>query len=130
MAGTFKFELVTPERMALSQDVAQVVVPGIEGEFTVLPGHAPVISALRPGVIEVSLPDAAKARIYVRGGFAEIDADRLTVLAEHALDVDTMDVAGVAAELELAEANLAAASTDAARLAAAAAVERLKALAR
>ena len=58
MAGTFKFELVTPERMALSEDVGQVVVPGVEGDFTVLPGHAPVISALRPGIIDVTLPDA------------------------------------------------------------------------
>ena len=96
MAGTFKFELVTPERMALSEDAAQVVVPGVEGEFTVLPGHAPVISALRPGVIEVSLPDASKTRIFVKGGFAEVDADHLTVLAERALDA--MDADTIAAE--------------------------------
>jgi len=125
MADTFKFELVTPERMALSEDVAQVVVPGVEGEFTVLPGHAPVISALRPGVIEVVLPDASKTRIFVKGGFAEVDADHLTVLAERALAVEEMDAA---AELEAAEAELAAASDDASRLAAASAVERLKAL--
>jgi F-type H+-transporting ATPase subunit epsilon len=130
MAGTFKFELVTPERMALSEDATQVVVPGIEGEFTVLPGHAPVISALRPGVIEVALPDARTTRIFVKGGFAEIDADRLTVLAERALDVAAMDAAAIAAELEAAEAELAAASDDGARLAAAAAVERLRALGR
>ena len=125
MAGTFKFELVTPERMALSEDAAQVVVPGVEGEFTVLPGHAPVISALRPGVIEVVLPDARKSRIFVKGGFAEVDADRLTVLAERALPVESMDTA---AELETAEAELAAAGDDAARLAAASAVERLRGL--
>ena len=125
MAGTFKFELVTPERMALSQDATQVLVPGVEGEFTVLPGHAPVISALRPGVIEVVLPDASKTRIFVKGGFAEVDADHLTVLAERALAVESMDAA---AELEAAEAELAAASDDASRLAAASAVERLKAL--
>lgn len=130
MAGTFKFELVTPERMALSEDVAQVVVPGVEGEFTVLPGHAPVISALRPGVIEVSLPDASKTRIFVKGGFAEVDADHLTVLAERALPVEQMDAAAIASELEVAEAELAAASDDAARLAAASAVERLKAMGR
>jgi F-type H+-transporting ATPase subunit epsilon len=130
MAGTFKFELVTPERMALSEDVAQVVVPGVEGEFAVLPGHAPVISALRPGVIDVTLPDARHTRIFVKGGFAEIDGDRLTVLAERAVDVETMDAATVAAELEAAEADLAAASDDASRLAAASAVERLRALGR
>src|SRR5260221_9483951 len=130
MAGTFKFELVTPERMALSEDATQVVVPGVEGEFTVLPGHAPVISALRPGVIDVTLPDARKTRIFVKGGFAEIDADHLTVLAERALDVDTMDTGTIAAELATAEADLASATDDAGRLAAASAVERLRGLGR
>ena len=130
MAGTFKFELVTPERMALSEDAAQVVVPGVEGDFTVLPGHAPVISALRPGIIDVTLPDARKTRIFVKGGFAEVDADHLTVLAERALDVETMDAATIAAELETAEADLASATDDAGRLAAASAVERLRALGR
>ena len=130
MAGTFKFELVTPERMALSEDVGQVVVPGVEGDFTVLAGHAPVISALRPGIIDVTLPDARKTRIFVKGGFAEIDADRLTVLAERALDVETMDAGTIAAELESAEADLASATDDAGRLAAASAVERLRGLGR
>ena len=130
MAGTFKFELVTPERMALSQDAAQVVVPGVEGDFTVLAGHAPVISALRPGIIDVTLPDASKTRIFVKGGFAEVDADHLTVLAERALDVEAMDAAAIAAELETAEADLASATDDAGRLAAASAVERLRGLGR
>src|SRR5262247_1506253 len=110
MAGTFKFELVTPERMALSQDATQVVVPGLEGDFTVLPGHAPVISALRPGVVDVTLPDASKARIFVKGGFAEVNPQHLTVLAERALDVEAMDAGTIAAELAVAEAELAAAA--------------------
>jgi F-type H+-transporting ATPase subunit epsilon len=130
MAGTFKFELVTPERMALSQDAAQVVVPGVEGDFTVLAGHAPVISALRPGIIDVTLPDASRTRIFVKGGFAEVDAGHLTVLAERALDVEAMDAATVAAELETAQADLASATDDAGRLAAASAVERLRGLGR
>lgn len=131
MAGTFKFELVTPERMALSQDATQVLVPGVEGEFTVLPGHAPVISALRPGVIEVTLAEGGETeRIFVKGGFAEVDADRVTVLAERAMAVDQMSADVVAAELETAEAELAAAADDASRLAAASAVERLKAMGR
>ena len=130
MAGTLKFELVTPERVALSQDVEQVLVPGVEGDFTVLPGHAPVISVLRPGVIEVAGPEARRTRIYVKGGFAEVDATHLTVLAERAFDVERMDAATIAAELEAAEAALAAATTDASRLAAAAAVDRLKSLGR
>src|SRR5262245_52500482 len=130
MAGTFKFELVTPERMVLSQDATQVVVPGFEGEFTVLPNHAPVISALRPGVVDATLGDARKLRVFVKGGFAEVDADRLIVLAERALEVEDMGPAVIASELEIAEAELAAATTDAARLAANSAVSQLKALQR
>ena len=130
MAGTFKFELVTPERMVLSQDASQVVVPGVEGEFTVLPGHAPVISALRPGVVDATLGDARKIRVFVKGGFAAIDADRVTVLAERALDVEAMDAAIIGRELQAAEADLAAATGDADKLAAASAVEQLKALQR
>lgn len=130
MAGTFKFELVTPERMALSEDVEQVLVPGMEGEFTVLPGHAPVISALRPGIVEVTLPESRRTRIYVKGGFAEIDAEHVTLLAERALDVETMEPGTIAEELAAAEADLAAAADDTARLAAASAVERLRSLGR
>jgi ATP synthase F1 epsilon subunit len=90
------------------------VVPGVEGEFTVLPGHAPVISALRPGVVDATLGDARTLRVFVKGGFAEVDADRLIVLAERAMDVESMDAAGIAAELQSAEAELAAATQDAA----------------
>ena len=130
MAGAFRFELVTPERMVLSEDAAQVVVPGVEGEFTVLAGHAPVIAALRPGVVDATLADARTMRVFVKGGFAEVDADRLIVLAERAIDLARIDAAGIAAELETAEAELAAATSDAARLAATSAVERLRALQR
>jgi F-type H+-transporting ATPase subunit epsilon len=130
MAGTFKFELVTPERMLLSEDAAQVVVPGVEGEFTVLAGHAPVVSALRPGVVDATLGDARKMRVFVKGGFAEVDAERLIVLAERAFDLDATDAAAIASELQTAEAELAAATTDAARLAANSAVDRLRALQR
>ena len=128
MAGTFKFELVTPERMVLSQDVNEVVVPGLEGDFTVLPGHAPVVSALRPGILDVTLPDARTARIFVKGGFAEVDAEHLTVLAERALEVAAMDATMIAAELAAAEVELAAATDDAGRLAAASALAQLKRL--
>ena len=130
MAGAFKFELVTPERMVLSEDADQVVVPGVEGEFTVLVGHAPVVSALRPGVVSATLGEHGAKRIFVKGGFAEVDAERLIVLAERAIDLADLDAAGIAAELEAAEAELAAATSDAARLAAASAVDQLRALQR
>ena len=130
MADTFKFELVTPERMLMSQDAARVVVPGMEGRFTVLPGHAPVISALRPGLIELTLADTHTARVFVKGGFVEVDAAHVTVLAERAWDVEDLDQAIIASELQAAEAELAAASSDTGRLAAVSAVEQLKALQR
>jgi F-type H+-transporting ATPase subunit epsilon len=116
--------------MLLSEDAAQVVVPGVEGEFTVLAGHAPVVSTLRPGVVNVTLGDSRTVRVFVKGGFAEVDADRLVVLAERALDLETADAAGIASELQAAEAELAAAATDAARLAANSAVDGLRALQR
>jgi F-type H+-transporting ATPase subunit epsilon len=128
MADTFKFELVTPERMLMSEDVSQVVVPGTEGDFTVLAGHAPVISTIRPGVIAASLGDGRTVRLFVNGGFAEVDQNRLTVLAERALEVEAMDAALIAAELKAAEGELAAATDDAARLAANAALEQLRRL--
>ncbi len=128
MADTFKFELVTPERMLLSEDASQVVVPGTEGDFTVLAGHAPVISTIRPGVIAVSLSDSRTVRLFVKGGFAEVEQNRLTVLAQRALEVDALDAARIATELKTAEGELAAATDDAARLAAHAAVDQLRTL--
>ena len=67
MAGTFKFELVSPERVLLSEDAEQVVVPGADGDFGVLVGHAPLVSTLRPGMLEVLLP-GKKRRVFVKGG--------------------------------------------------------------
>jgi len=128
MADMFKFELVTPERMLLSAEASQVVVPGTEGDFTVLTGHAPVISTIRPGLIEASLADDRTLRLFVKGGFAEVEANRLTVLAQRALEVDAMDAASIADELATAESELAAATDDAARLAAHAAVQQLRTL--
>lgn len=127
MAATFKFELVTPERVLMSSDVSEVMVPGADGDFTVFAGHAPVVSTLRPGVIVAK--DGSKAkRIYVRGGFCEVAPDSLTVLAELAGDVEAMGADAIAAEVKVAEAALAAATTDDARWAANTAIERLKAL--
>ena len=127
MAATFKFELVTPERVLMSSDVSEVLVPGADGDFTVFAGHAPVISTLRPGVIVAK--DGSKAtRLHVRGGFCEVAPDSLTVLAEQASDVEAMNADAVAAEMKVAEAALAAATTDDARWAANTAIERLKAL--
>ena len=127
MAGTFKFELVSPERVLLSEDAEQVVLPGSEGDFAVLVGHAPVIATLRPGVLDIQLP-GKKRRVYVSGGFAEVEPDRLTVLAPKTLDADQIERTEVAEELVLAEAELAGAEDDETRRLALEAVGRLKAL--
>lgn len=111
MAGTFKFELVSPERVLHAVDAEQAIVPSVEGEFTMLPGHAPLVATLRPGVIDVSAQGSRK-RLFVKSGFAEVDPTRLTVLAEKAYDVDDMSAAVIADELKIAEAELAAAEGD------------------
>ncbi len=127
MAATFKFELVSPERILLSADAEQVIVPGAEGEFTVLPLHAPVISALRPGVIRASLT-GSKKRIYVRSGFADVTPEALTILAERAFIVDEIDPEMLEQELDAVRAALDSANDDEARLHLAIAIEELKAL--
>jgi F-type H+-transporting ATPase subunit epsilon len=127
MAGTFKFELVSPERVLLSIDADQVVVPGSDGEFAVLAGHAPVIATLRPGVLDVTA-GGSKRRLFVKSGFAEVDPSRLTVLAEKAYDVEEMSSSTLAEELKAAEADLAAAKDDNAKRMADTLVSELKRL--
>ncbi len=125
MAGTFKFELVSPERILLSVDAEQVVVPGADGDFAVLPGHAPFITFLRPGVLDVTA-GGTKSRVLVKGGFAEVDPTRLTVLAQSAYNVDELTGATLAKELASAEAELAAAGDDEAKMMADTLVMELK----
>ena len=86
-----QFELVSPEKLLLSEEVEMVVVPGAEGDFGILPGHTPVISTVRPGVIHIFEGGAVKTRIFVAGGFAEVTAERCTVLAEEAVLLDDID---------------------------------------
>jgi F-type H+-transporting ATPase subunit epsilon len=109
--ATFNFELVTPERLLLAGEAEQVVVPGAEGDFAVLAGHAPVISTLRPGILEITLADG-KQRIFVKKGVAEADPERLTVLAQTAVAVERLDGAAIATELKSAEEELAEAKDD------------------
>ena len=127
MADLFKFELATPERLLIEADARQVVVPGTEGDFTVLAGHAPLVSLLRPGVLDVTLADSGR-RLLVKDGFAEVDPDRLTVLVPQALDIAELTPATLTAELEAAQADLAAAKDDHARRMAYALVKQIEAL--
>jgi F-type H+-transporting ATPase subunit epsilon len=91
MAEKIKFELVAPERLLIDEPVDMVVVPGVEGDFGVLPRHAPLIAAVRPGVINVHNEGAVSERIFVAGGFAEVTGERCTVLADEALPVSEID---------------------------------------
>ena len=101
--GKVDFELVSPERLLVSQPVDMVVVPGGDGDFGVLPGHAPLISTVRSGVIEIYEGSAITDRIFVAGGFAEVTAERCTVLAELAMPVAEIDAART--EQQLREAR-------------------------
>ena len=99
MADKVSFELVSPAKLLLSDDVDMVVVPGAEGDFGVLAGHAPVISTVRPGTITVYQEDGVSERIFVAGGIAEVTMERCTVLAEEAERVDDIDRAEVEGQM-------------------------------
>jgi F-type H+-transporting ATPase subunit epsilon len=106
MNGRVQFELVTPERLLLSEAVEMVVVPGTEGNFGVLPGHAPLISTIRPGMIEIYEGQTVRRRIFVVSGLAEVTPERCTVLADEAISPDALDRSSIEAELRIAEGNL------------------------
>jgi F-type H+-transporting ATPase subunit epsilon len=106
MADRVQFELVSPERLILSTEVEMVVVPGTEGNFGVLPGHAPLISTIRPGTIDIYEGGAITERIFIVGGIAEVTPERCTVLADEAMAPDSLDRAAIEAELQTVEGNL------------------------
>lgn len=115
MADVLKFELVSPEKLLNSADVRQVTMPGTEGDFTVLINHAPVLSTLRPGVINVVGEDGAEEKIFVRGGFAEVTPSGLTVLAEEAIPLADLDSDALAQRIKNAEEDVADARSDESR---------------
>ena len=128
MAEPFQFELVSPEKLLMSEAVIQVVVPGSEGDFAILKGHAPVMSTLKPGVVEIQINDKDQQRIFVRGGFAEAGPDSLTILAEKAIPLDELDADALAQEIRNAEEDVTDAKTDEARDKAQTQLDRLKEL--
>ena len=115
MADQIQFELVSPERLLVSQPVEMVVVPGAEGDIGVLPGHAPLISNVRPGIIAIFEGSKVAQRIFVAGGFAEVTPERCTVLAEDATMLEDIDRAAVEVEMRTAREDLAEAKDDATR---------------
>jgi F-type H+-transporting ATPase subunit epsilon len=106
MPDRLEFELVTPERLLFSEMVEMVVVPGTEGNFGVLPGHAPLISTIRPGMIEIYEGQTVTRRIFVVSGVAEVTPERCTVLAEEAASPDTLDRGSLESDLRDVEGNL------------------------
>ena len=106
------FELASPEALLLSTRADMVVVPGAEGDFGVLPGHTPFISAVRPGVIDVHRDNAVDERIFVAGGFAEVNERGCTVLSSEAYPLDELDKADVEERRRDAEDQLANADDD------------------
>ncbi len=115
MTGTIHFDLVSPERLLLSDDVDMVTVPGADGYFGVLAGHAPVMAGLKPGIIEVKGGAQDGLRLFVRGGFAEVNPTHITVLAEEAMPLSEFDVAALEQRIKDTEEDLIAAKTDAER---------------
>jgi F-type H+-transporting ATPase subunit epsilon len=110
--AAFHFDLVSPEKLLFSGSVEAVIVPGTEGEFTVLKDHAPLMAMLKPGIVTVEETAAKKARLFVRAGFADVSNGGLTILAEQAIPVEELDAAKIDADIKDAEEDVADAATD------------------
>ncbi|WP_339710067.1 F0F1 ATP synthase subunit epsilon [uncultured Sphingosinicella sp.] len=129
MADNLHFELVSPERLLRSGDVHMVVVPGTEGDFGVLAGHAPFMSTIRPGAIEVYESASSPAtRIFIDGGFAEVNDSGLTILAENAVPVAEIKADEVSKKLSDAREDVRLAKTDIERAVAEKQVARYEAM--
>lgn len=115
MAEAFKFELVSPERLLVSEQVEQVVIPGAEGEMTVLANHAPAMTTIKPGVVTVKTVGGQEDRYVVFGGFADILPAGCTLLAESAVRVADVDREDLARRIQDAREDAADAKDDQSR---------------
>ena len=106
MAETVEFELVSLDKLVISESVEMVVVPGAEGDIGVLPGHSPLIATVRPGLIDIHENGKIKDRIFVGGGFAEVSPTRCTVLAEEAFLIQEVNRVEAEARLENARRKI------------------------
>jgi F-type H+-transporting ATPase subunit epsilon len=114
MSATIHFDLVSPEKLLFSGEVDQVDVPGSEGDFGVLAGHAPLVATLRPGILTMYREDG-ELRVVVNGGFAEVGPSGLTVLADMAVPVEEFDTAVLAGVIKDTEEDVADATDEAQR---------------
>ena len=112
MADKVDFELVLPERLLVSEGADMVVVPGQEGDFGVLPGHALFLSGVRPGTIEIFNGETISDRIFVAGGFVEVTGERCTVLAEEAVNLAEVERVSVEARISDNEQAISVANPD------------------
>ncbi|MFC0410784.1 ATP synthase F1 subunit epsilon [Roseomonas elaeocarpi] len=112
MAATFELELVSPEKLLLSRPVEMATIPAWEGDMGILPGHSPMVVALKGGIIRVRENGAETERLFVMGGFAEITPERVTVLADEATPVTELSRAEAESRLSEAEAALTAAAAE------------------
>ena len=108
MADSFNFELVSPERLLVSEQASEVVIPATEGEMTVMARHAPTMTTLKPGVVAVKTAAGKAEKYVVLGGFADIGANGLTILAESATPVADFNKDVLQARIEAAQKELAA----------------------
>lgn len=115
MAQPFQFELVSPERLLLSDKVLEVTVPGSEGEFGVLKDHSPFMATMRPGLLKVRTGEGKLVEYFVRGGFADVSTSGLTVLAEQAIPVTELKADVIAQQVQDAREDVADARDDEAR---------------
>jgi F-type H+-transporting ATPase subunit epsilon len=115
MADRIAFDLVSPERLLLSEEAVMVTVPGSEGDFGVLAGHMPLISTLRPGVIDVQGGTDGDTRFFVLGGFAEVNPEKITVLAEEAIPMAEVDAALLDERIRNSQEDILQAKTEADR---------------
>jgi F-type H+-transporting ATPase subunit epsilon len=125
MADKILFDLVSPEKLLLSKAVDMVTVPGSEGYMGVIAGHAPLVSTLRAGMIDLK-DEGVDTRYFIRGGFAEINPTKITVLAEEAIPMSELDLAIIDQRIVDAQEDEIAAKTDADRIRAAQLVDDLK----
>jgi len=128
MAGTFHFELVSPERQLVSADIAEAIIPGQEGDLAALPEHALLITQLRPGILTTKASGGADKQYFLRGGFADVGPAETVVLAEYAVPLEEFTNEMLADEIAQAQQAFDEASDDEARYSTQDRLERLQSL--
>ena len=128
MTNKISFDLVSPERLLLSESAEMVTIPGADGEMGVMAGHMSLISTLKPGIIDAKIATGQHDRFFVTGGFAEVTAAKITVLAEEAIPVASLGAAELDTRIIDAQEDIATAKTDIEMTKATAALDHLKRL--